>query len=245
MKRALTCIGAALLLTLAAPAAALDLRALIREVEDQHTGRSSRARMTMQVKTSHWERNMEMEAWSLERDRFLTRILEPPKERGVSTLKVEKEVWNYLPKVDRTIKVPPSMMGGAWMGSHITNNDLVKAAHIDEDYDFTLLEETEAFWSIQGLPKPEAAVVWGRIVYRIAKAGPVPELVEYYDEDLIEVREIRFDDVQTIGERTVPMRMTVQPLEKPQETTVLHYLQIEFDLPIKEAFFSLGNLKRR
>ena len=199
----------------------------------------------MQVKTSHWERTLEMEAWSLERDRFLTRILSPPKERGVSTLKVEQEVWNYLPKVDRTIKVPPSMMGGAWMGSHITNNDLVKAAHVDEDYDFALLEENDDFWRIEGLPKPEAAVVWGKIVYQVEKARRVPQVVEYFDEDQVKVREIRFDDVQTVNGRAVPLRMVVQPLEKPEETTVLHYRQIEFDIPMEEAFFSLGNLKRR
>ena len=95
----------------------------------------------MQVRTANWERTLEMESWSLGRDYFLVRILEPAKERGVATLKRDREVWNYLPKVDRTIKVPPSMMGGSWMGSHITNDDLVKASHVDEDYTFRLLEE--------------------------------------------------------------------------------------------------------
>ncbi|HKI51996.1 MAG TPA: outer membrane lipoprotein-sorting protein, partial [Geothermobacteraceae bacterium] len=116
-----------LLLVLSAPAQALDLRQLIRETEDQHMGRSSVAEMTMAVSTEHWQRTTRMEAWSLGRDYFLVRILEPAKEKGVATLKIDQEVWNYLPKVDRTIKVPPSMMGGSWMGSHITNNDLVKA----------------------------------------------------------------------------------------------------------------------
>ena len=246
MKKHLTCLVTVCLLLLNGSAAlALDLRQLIREVEDQYIGLSSLARMTMQVRTEHWERTMEMKAWSLGRDYFLTRILEPPKERGVSTLKVDKEVWNYLPKVDRVIKIPPSMMGGSWMGSHITNNDLVKAAHIDEDYDFTLLEETGDFWRIEGLPKPEAAVVWGKIVYQVEKAARIPQVVEYYDEEMAKVREIRFDDVKTVGGRTIPMRMTVRPVDDPDEITVLHYQTIEFDLPIEKDFFSLGNLKRR
>src|SRR5690606_10123924 len=135
-----------------------------------YVGLSSHARMEMEVSTENWQRRLTMEAWSLGRDHFLVRILEPPKERGVTTLKVNQEVWNFLPKVDRVIKIPPSMMGGAWMGSHITNNDLVKAAHIDEDYTFSLLEETDEDWRIEGLPRPEAAVVWGKIVYQIRKA---------------------------------------------------------------------------
>ncbi len=111
---------------------ATDLQALVRKVEQQYMGLSSKSRMEMSIRSEHWERSLVMDSWSLGRDHFLIRIIEPAKERDVTTLKVDKQVWNYLPKVDRVIKVPPSMMGGAWMGSHITNNDLVKANKIDE-----------------------------------------------------------------------------------------------------------------
>ncbi len=234
-----------IILTFASPSSAFDVEALIRDVEKQYTGASSRAKTTMQVKTNHWERTLRMEAWSLERDYFLVRILEPAKERGVATLKRYREVWNYLPKVDRVIKVPPSMMGGSWMGSHITNDDLVKANHIEKDYDLTLLEETETHYIVECLPKPDAAVVWGKIIYRILKQPQVPDLVAYFDEEMVRVREIHFDDIRTVGERTIPMRMTVLPLEKPAEKTILQYTELVFDLAIEEKYFSLRNLKNR
>lgn len=234
-----------LLLMLPTAAVALDLKELIRHVENQYIGVSSHARATMQVKTENWERSLTLEAWSLGRDHFLTRILEPSKERGVATLKVYKEVWNYLPKVDRVIKIPPSMMGGAWMGSHITNDDLVKASHVDRDYELTLLQETDTVWHIGCLPKPEAAVVWGKIIYVVEKANRGPILVEYFDEEMIKVREIRFDDVQTLGSRIIPFRMTVQPMDNPEERTVLQYQRIDFDIPIEKNFFSLRYLKSR
>jgi len=245
MIRLLPVISCILLLAWPPSARALDLQKLIREVEDQYVGRSSHARMDMEVSTEHWQRSLTMEAWSLGRDYFLVRILEPPKERGVATLKVRQEVWNYLPKVDRVIKIPPSMMGGSWMGSHITNNDLVKAAHIDKDYTFTLLDETEDTWRVQGLPKPEAAVVWGKIVYRIRKEDRIPLLIEYYDEKMVKVRDIRFEDVRKVGDRTIPLRMIVQPVDDPEERTLMQYEDIEFDIPIEKDFFSLRNLKSR
>ena len=245
MRPFLLALTALLLLASSLPALAADLRALIREIEDQHTGRSSHAVMTMQVRTEHWERNLSMEAWSLGRDRFLVRILDPPKERGVATLKVDQEVWNYLPKVDRTIKVPPSMMGGAWMGSHITNNDLVKAAKIDEDYDFELLAETDTHWRIDCLPKPEAAVVWGRIVYEVEKARRVPTVVDYYDEAGEKVRTMSFSDVRRLDDRHVPLRMAIQPLDTPDESTLLVYSELEFDRTIEPRTFTLDNLRSR
>jgi len=234
-----------LLLRLVNNATALDIEALIREVEQQYMGASSHSLMNMQVKTEHWERSLQMEAWSLDRDYFIIRILEPAKERGVSTLKRDREVWNYLPKVDRVIKVPPSMMGGSWMGSHITNDDLVKANHIEQDYDLKLLEETKTHFTIECLPKPEAAIIWGKIIYRIKKDPRVPEQVDYFDEGMVLVRQIRFDDVQQVGDRTIPLRMTVLPQEKPDETTTLQYHELTFDVGLDESYFSLRNLKSR
>lgn len=227
------------------PALALDLAALIRDVEIQYTGRSSHAIVSMQVSTEHWQRTMEMESWSLGRDYFITRITEPAKDRGVATLKRDKDVWNYLPKVDRVVKVPASLMGGSWMGSHITNDDLVKGSQVDKDYTFQLLHEDEGIYRIEGIPRPEAAVVWGRIVYTLDRARRVPLRVDYFDEDGIKVRELVFSEVQQVGDRLIPLTMTVQPMDKPDEKTVVRYRDISFDISLQDDFFSLRNLKKR
>ena len=226
-------------------ASALDLRMLIRSVEQQYSGESSEIEVEMTVKTGHWQRQLTMQSWSLGRKRFLVRILSPAKEKGVATLKVEREVWNYLPKVDRVIRIPPSMMGAAWMGSHITNDDLVKANRIDEEYDFRLLAEDQQSWTIEGVPKPEAPVIWGKIVYRLQKQPLVPVQIEYFDEEGVLVRRIVFDDVQTVSGRTIPLRMTVLPVEKPQEQTVMHYRKVQFDIDLSKEYFTLRQLKRR
>ncbi|PLX91067.1 MAG: outer membrane lipoprotein-sorting protein [Desulfuromonas sp.] len=231
-------------LALPSPSPALDLPALIREVETRYQGVSSHALVTMEIETAHWKRTLRLESWSEGRDRFLARILEPAKEKGVATLKIENEVWNYLPKVDRVMKIPPSMMGGAWMGSHLTNDDLVKANRIDEDYTFELLEEDDAGWLIKALPRPDAPVVWGKLVYRINRTPLVPVQISYFDEEMIEIRQIHFDQVEQVGDRWIPMRMLVKPLEKAEQTLLL-YQNIEFDLSLPQRLFSVRSLKRK
>ncbi len=223
---------------------ATDLQALVRKVEQQYMGLSSKSRMEMSIRSEHWERSLVMDSWSLGRDHFLVRIIEPSKERDVTTLKVDNQVWNYLPKVDRVIKVPPSMMGGAWMGSHITNDDLVKANKIDEEYSFTLLEETKEHLLIECIPKPEAAVVWGKIIYEILLPLEVPGTVAYFDEEMIKVRELIFDETQKIDERMIPLRMRIQPTDNPEERTIIRYSELDFNIGIEKSFFSLRNLKR-
>nr|WP_319583507.1 outer membrane lipoprotein-sorting protein [uncultured Pseudodesulfovibrio sp.] len=222
-----------------------DLQALVRNVEQQYNGDSSHVLATMHIVTEQWTRTISMEGWSLGREFSLTRITAPAKEKGVATLKADREVWNYLSRVDRVIKIPPSMLGASWMGSHISNDDLVKANHVDLDYDLSLVAETDGYQKILCLPKTDAAVIWGKIIYTIRKPDDVPLEIEYFDDLGEKVRTIRFDDIKQVDGHILPMDMIVLPEDKPGEKTVLHYDSIHFDVPLKESFFSLRNLKKR
>ncbi|MEW5803493.1 MAG: outer membrane lipoprotein-sorting protein [bacterium] len=221
------------------------LQEVIRQIERKYLGESAEGLMTMQVATRHYTRKMRMQYWSKGKDLFLVTILYPAKDEGISTLKVGKDIWNYLPKVDRVIKIPPSMMGGSWMGSHITNDDLVKESQIADDYTFRLIEDRDGIWVIEALPKPEAAVVWGKMMYEIIMPDLVPRRISYFDEEGKEVRGMKYSDIQEIQGRKIPLSIEVTPLDKPNESTTLRYEKIHFGISLKDDFFSLRNLKKR
>ena len=237
-------------LTLAAPAAAqVDAGTIIDRVDRMLRGDSSRGIATMEVVTEHWERRMTMEIWSLGTDYSLVRLRAPQREAGTATLKAEEDIWNYLPKVDRTIKVPASMMGGAWMGSHFTNDDLVKGSRLTEDYDIAIVFDGEdpeggVVWDFQLTPKPEAPVVWGHIEYQVRQRDDMPLWAKFYDEDGALARTIEHGGYTEFGGRTVPGVMHMYPADKPKERTTIHYEELEFDIDIDPSFFSLRTLQR-
>src|SRR5512143_3400092 len=148
-------------LLLVAPARAQSAREIVDRVDRMLRGNSSRADIAMEIATEHWTRSLEMRAWSLGTEYALVRVTAPPREAGTATLKVREEVWNYLPRVDRTIKIPPSLMMGSWMGSHFTNDDLVKESRMIDDYDIAIGYEGDRegvpVWEFVLTPKPEAA----------------------------------------------------------------------------------------
>ncbi len=230
---------------LAAPTSTRNLSEIIREVERKYLGDSAEGEMTMQIVTRHYTRKMSMEYWSKGKDRFLIKITSPAKDSGISTLKVNKEIWNYLPKVDRVIKIPTSMMGGSWMGSHITNDDLVKETQVAEDYTFKPLEDTKSILVVEGIPKPEATVVWGKIIYKILMPDLVPLEVSFFDEEDNKVRIIKYSEVKEIDGRKIPLKLEVLPLEKTDESTIIFYRNIRFGVFFKDNFFSLKSLKNR
>jgi outer membrane lipoprotein-sorting protein len=234
---------------LSLPAQAIEVEELIQHVDRLWRGATSQATMTMTVKTSRYQRSMTMEAWSRGQDYSLILIRKPVKDRGIATLKVKDNIWNYLPKINRVTKVPSSMMSGSWMGSHFTNDDLVKDSTFEDDYDSSISYEGERdgklIYELTSLPKPDAAVVWGRVVLEVEQKSLAPFRGFYYDEEGVLVRTLIFDQNKKIGERVVPMRMSLQPEDKPNESTVILYNSIEFGVPLEESFFSLQNLQQR
>ena len=221
---------------------------IIDEVDRLMRGESSKGKMRMEIDTENWSRALEMSVWSLGTDYSLIRVESPPREAGTATLRVENEVWNYLPRADRTIRIPPSMMLGSWMGSHFTNDDLVKESRLIEDYDIVISFEGdragERVWEFTMTPKPEAPVIWGRIEQQIRKRDRMPLWAHYYDEDGTLSRTITFSEFAVMGGRMVPARMVIKPAEEDERTVVI-YEELEFDVGLKRDFFSLRNLRAR
>jgi len=246
-------LAAMLWLALASPALAADgedgptVEELLDRTDDINRGESSTAVMSMQVKTDRYERSMKMRAKSKGEERSLIVILEPAKDAGISTLKVEDNLWNYMPKVDRTMKVPAGMMSGSWMGSHLSNDDLVRNSRLRDDFTYEMTEEPAddgtGHWVIELVPKPDAPVVWGKVVVTI-RPDEVPEKIKYFDEKGTLVRTLAFDDVQEVDGRKVPMKMSVVPGDKPGEYTRITYEELDFGVDHDDKTFSLQALKQ-
>ena len=222
-------------------------REILDRVDDVYRGRSAKGEMTMTVINPNYTRQMTLRFWSRGKDKSLIRIWLPKKERRTSTLKNGNNIWNYLPKVDRTIKIPSSMMGGSWMGSDFTNDDLVKESRMADDYTSSITFKGERGGQqvimITCVPKPNAAVVWGKLVVTVRQADLLPERVLYYKEDGSLARQLSFTDIRTFGSRTLPSRMTMIPLDKPGHSTVIAYQNIEFDVTLPGNVFTLENLR--
>jgi len=248
VTRTLLLIGGLAALGPSAAAQGPDAARIVDQVDRLLRGASSRGTVRMEIVTRQWSRALELEIWSLGSDYALVRVETPPREAGTATLKVKDDIWNYLPRVDRTIKIPASLMQGAWMGSHFTNDDLVKESRLVEDYDIATAFDGERdgrrIWVFRLDPKPEAPVVWGRIELEVRQSDTMPLVARYYDDAGVLSRTMRYGDYRRFGGRLVPARLQVDPADKPDEHTIVLYRRLEFDVGLEPGFFSLRNLRR-
>jgi len=227
---------------------AQNAKEIVAKADELIRANSSYSEIAMQVIKPDWSREVKMKIWSLEPEYALVLITEPAKDKGTVTLKRDKEVWNWIPSVHRVIKIPPSMMLQSWMGSDFTNDDLVRQSSIVNDYEHSIVGE-ESYedydcYKIQMLPKPEAGVVWGKIITWISKEGYLQLRADYYDEDDYMVKSMIGSKVQKMGGRNIPAHWEMIPHEEPGQKTVMDYLAIQFNIEIDESFFSLQNMKR-
>ncbi len=223
-------------------------REILDRVDDLFRGAASRGEMSMTITTAHWQRTLSVAYWSRGEEESLMRILAPKKERGTATLRVGTNLWNYLPKVNRVVKLPASMMSASWMGSHFTNNDLVKQSRMADDYTFEQSfageRDGEEVIEITCLPGPEAAVVWGKVEVRVRRGDYLPLRIAYYDERMELARTMLFSEFRSLDGRLLPAKMTVVPADEPEEQTVVEYHMIDFDPELDDDVFSLHNLRR-
>lgn len=227
---------------------AQDATDIIRKMDQKMRGESLKAEMTMSIIRPSWERSISMKTWSRDTEYSLILITEPARDEGTAFLKRGNEIWNWVPNVGRTIKMPPSMMMQSWMGSDFTNDDLVRESSIVKDYEHELVgEETirdYLCYKIEMTPKPDAPVVWGRVDVWVSKDEYLQLRSEFYDEDgeLINVMEAM--NVQEFDGRSIPARLEMIPMDKEGHKTVIEYKSMKFNEGIPESFFSVQNMRR-
>jgi outer membrane lipoprotein-sorting protein len=220
-----------------------DVEAVIRTIDELYRSQSSYARLQMTIETPHWKRSLEMQAWTSGREKTLIRITAPEKEKGVGTLRVGKEMWNYLPRANKVIKIPSSMMMSSWMGSDFNNNDLVREFTFADDYTFSLTEETPDSLVIRCIPKSGRPIVWGSVRLVVRPDDYLPLRQVYYDEHDRIKRIINYSSIRTFDGRKLPAVMELTPLDEEGHRTVLKYETIDFNMDAAENLFTLRNLR--
>ncbi|MCI5124243.1 MAG: outer membrane lipoprotein-sorting protein [Candidatus Electrothrix sp. AR5] len=219
---------------------------LIKKVEDNLNGKTATMTLTMVVKTKRAERTMKMQSWAIGKDKSFIKILYPGKDKGITFLKLDNSMWQYVPRIEKTIKIPASMMLQSWMGSDFSNDDLVRESSISEDYTVKLLGETDDGYTAELLPREEAAVVWGKIIMEISKQYYLPTTVRYFDEEGTLIREMAYTEVKPFGERFYPTQWIMEPKEPEKEghQTLIQISDAVFDGEVNEFYFTKRALKR-
>lgn len=220
---------------------------MVRRADAHARGNTSQAEVSIQIIRPTWSRDLTMRMWAKGTDYSMILVLSPAKDKGTVFLKRGKEVWNWIPSIERSIKLPPSMMSQSWMGTDFTNDDLVKESSAVNDYTHTF-SGTDTLMGrscriITMIPKPESAVVWGKVVVWIDVQDLMQLRMDFYDEDGVLSSIIKATEVGRLAGRMLPITMEMTPMDKKGQKTIMSYRNLVLDAPIEDSFFSTNNMK--
>jgi len=223
-----------------------DARSIVKKVDELYRSDASYGLIEMNIITTHWKRKLKIESWSMGKKHTFIRILEPKKEKGMTTLRIDKEMWNYFPKTNKVMKIPPSMMMGSWMGSDFTNDDLVKEYTYFDDYHFEIINPDYAKKGetyVKCIPKDGIPIVWGWVILAVNTKSYIPVWQKFYDEKGTLMREMYFREVKRMGNKIIPTILELIPTKKKGKKTIIKYIKAKFNMRIDKKIFSLRNLR--
>lgn len=225
----------------------LNLDKVVEYFEDLYRADSSTSKATLTITRPRRTRVVKIDSWTKGKDKALMIITHPVKEKGMATLKVDKNLWNYMPRINRTIRIPPSMMLASWMGTDMTNDDLVKETSFKNDYTFALVGPSAKpkGWLIRFTAKPGVVGLWKRFELVVSADGKIPLTARYYDRKDRLSRTVVWDQVKEFDGRRLPARMTLTPKDKEGHKTVMLYEDLKFNVNVPAKTFSLTNLEKK
>ena len=225
-----------------------DVQEILKKSDLNARGKFSTIELEMKIIRPTWERTLAVKSWSLGTTYSLSLITAPARDEGTVFLKRDNEIWNWIPKIGRSIKMPPSLLGQSWMGSDFTNDDLVKESSIVEDYSSKLLSDTTingyTCYTIELIPHKDAAIVWGKVLIWISKTDYLQLRTEFYDEENTLINILRGSEVKTFGNRKLPSIIEMIPAQEDGKKTIITYKVADFDKAISSNFFSVNNMKK-
>lgn len=228
------------------PLCANEAKDIIKKLEDNLRGKDVYSKIEMQVKTRRHSRTMVIESWGKGKKKNFTKILAPSRDKGITFLNLNKQMWQYVPKIERIVKIPPSMMLQSWMGTDFTNDDMVKQSSLVDDYTPTVIKKEGSIITLKLIPHASAAVVWGKIISKIDTTHYTQIEDVFYDDMGKKVRVMEYSNVKKFGTHYITTRMVVLPLEKSKKgnQTIIKILKAKFDQGISNQYFTKSALKR-
>lgn len=235
-----------ILIASGAAAAEPDATEIVGRALDQMRGKTSESVSSMIIHRPDWERKMTIKGYTEGREKSIFWILSPAKDAGNGTLKVGTDMWTYNPKINRVIKLPPSMMSQSWMGSDFSNNDLARSDTVVEDYEHHIVKEKtvdgKKVYVIESPAKPTAPVIWGKLGLEIREDGILLSEV-FYDQDGAPVKRLETLEIDTRDNRLIPVRMKMTRADEPEKYTLLIYEEVDFDVDLPPNLFTRAALK--
>ena len=219
---------------------------ILKKSEAYLRGAQSTAEMSITTVRPGWERTMNAKLWNKGTEMSCILITGPKRDAGTVFMKNGEDIWNFVPAIKKLIALPAALVQN-WMGTDISNDALINAGSLTVGYVPSITGSKvvagQNCWVLELVPKPDAPVIWGKILAFIDKETFVQLGGEFYDEDDFLITQMQASELTQFDGRKLPKIIKMIPAEDPESYTIIRYASVDFSTPIPDSFFTKSNIK--
>lgn len=219
---------------------------IVKNAIDYWRDKNSKIEASMLVHRSDWKRSMSLISWTKGTDRSLVRFTAPARDAGSASLTVDDTMWSFSPKVNKVIKIPPSMMSQSWMGSDFSYKDLAREDDIVDNYSHRIINIDSSaplkIYEIESIPFEEAPIVWGKEILKIREDNIILEH-NFFDQDLVLVKQLKATEIEMLGGKLFAKVVRMTQVDEPDKWTEVTHGEVDFETELNDRLFTLSNLR--
>jgi len=234
-------------LTIQPALAQISPREILERVDDNMTIETARtkAEMTIMYREGD-ERTLVFESWAEGTEQSFLEFLEPARDAGSRFLRIDDNMWIYLPRVGKSVRIQGHMLRQGLMGSDFSYGDASENPSMVEDYEAVLegqetLDDRPTYILHLTAKRRDLAYPSRRIWVDAERYIPLKE--ERYARSGKLLKTAILSDVRSFSGRWYPFRIELDNALQSDTRTALQFLEFEFDLSVPAEYFTLRHLE--
>lgn len=222
-------------------------REILERIDSNMTINTAQMRAAMHIRYNDGDvRSLEFESWTIGQDQSFLEFTQPARDAGSRYLRLEDNMWIYLPRVGKSVRIQGHMLRQGMMGSDFSYGDASEQPSMVDDYD-AVIEKEEEF---EGRPtyvlyltgkKKSLAYPLRRIWVDAERWVPLKE--ERFARSGKLLKTAILSDVRQIGDRWYPFQTELDNALQADTQTTLQVLDLKLNVQIDEDLFTLRNLE--
>ncbi len=217
---------------------------IVREMDRKQSFSTMKAAGSMITNDRFGTKVSDFISWSRGNDDFLIEFTSAA-EKGQKVLRTASELYLYYPDAEEIIRLQGAALRQSMLGSDISYEDMTEGNDTLSKYDVELTGEEsvggEDCYVIEMIAKSRD-VAYPRQIVWVVKDSLVPQQVQYFSKSGKLLKEMRVNAIQSVGDKFVITRMTLEDKLKKNSSTELVIDSLETDTNLGRDFFSLDNL---
>lgn len=176
-------------------------------------------------------------------ERRISKFLSPAGQKGIGFLSLPDDVmYLYLPAFKKTRRIASHIKNRKFAGTDFSYEDLEVKDYAGK-WNARLIETTDTVYKLKLTIKEGQTTEYGYLIMEVGKDNFYPTKTSYFDKGNNPYKLMTFNDIRQVNGYWEAQEKVMEDLKKKHKSK-MRYLELAFDVGLKDSQFTEEYLKR-